>query len=91
MIDQQDALDHEEQFGRKVLFVHHEIVQLWDPQAIAGKDGDFYKFKFEYDLEVVEEEYPDEPYKARFVRTVRINSKGVVTAFGARNLLAELD
>lgn len=91
VIEQQDALDHEESTGKNVLFIHHQVRQLFDPQVAPGRDGEFYKFKYEYELEVIEEDFPDEPYRARYSRSVRINSKGAVSALGERTLLEELD
>jgi hypothetical protein len=90
-IEAQDHLDHEEESGNKVLHVHFDVEDLEAPQYTTGRQGDFYKFAFTYTVEVIEEAYPDEPYKARYRRQVRIDALGNVLAVGARALVARLD
>jgi hypothetical protein len=91
VIEQQDALDHEEATGKMALFVHHTVKQLHNLQLVEGRGGEYFKFTFEYEVEVIEEEFPDEPYRARYSRSIRINSQGGISAIGGRQLLEEYD
>jgi hypothetical protein len=90
-IESQDHLDHEEESGKKVLHVHFDVEDMEAPQYTTGRQGDFYKFAFTYTVEVIEEAHPDEPFKARYRRQIRIDALGNVLAVGARVLLAELE
>ncbi len=85
-IEAQDTLDHEEETGRKVLHLHLQVEAMELPVLTTGRQGDFYKFAFAYAVEVIEEEFPDEPYKAAYQRQIRIDALGNVLAVGARVL-----
>jgi hypothetical protein len=89
-IEAQDQLDHEEETGHKVLHVHFNVESMESPLLTAGRQGDFYKFSFVYTVEVIEEEYPDEPYHASYSRQIRIDPSGNVLALGARVLIKNL-
>jgi hypothetical protein len=89
-IEAQDALDHEEESGNKVLHVHFDVESMDEPQYTTGRQGDFYKFGFAYSVEVIEEQHPDEPFKARYRRMIRIDALGNVLAVGARVLVEML-
>lgn len=91
VIAEQDPLDHEEETGRKVLYPHFEVEQLGEVEKVMGRVGEYFRFSYTYTVEIIEEEFPDEPYKARYRRQIRIDDKGKVVAFGGRQLIEELD